>query len=311
MIYTILVIDDDEPIHFMAKNLLAKEFKLLHARDGQQAINILSENTVNLILSDIHMPGLSGLELLESIRDDKEKHQIPILIMTNLPTIEKEKKAFDLGAADFIKKEQFNTDREGVLEIIRMKIVTDIDIKGLDEDLTKKKDGLVMKLMGQAISGSFESTIEVFCSEIESIIDLDFSGFWVIDNNAPSNVILRGSNLPTEKDLSGFESSLTFQHLLNNRTAFLSNHIYNEDLGCFLPFSKQNKLPSEIGVPLYSVNERALLMNNMTVPEDADLFGVLILKRSVLFSSTEYELISRLATQAGSILWRLFKRSHS
>ncbi len=311
MTYTILVIDDDEPIHFMVKNLLAKEFKLLHARDGQQAINILSENTVNLILSDIHMPGLSGLELLESIRDDKEKHQIPILIMTNLPTIEKEKKAFDLGAADFIKKEQFNTDREGVLEIIRMKIVTDIAIKGLDEDLSKKKDRLVMKLMEQAISGSFESSINVFCSEIESIIDLDFSGFWVVNNNSPLNMILRGDNLPEEEDLSDFNSSLTFQHLLNNRTSYLSNHIYNEDLGCFLSFSKQNKLPSEIGVPLFSVNERALLMNNMSVPEDAALFGVLILKRSILFSSTEFELISRLATQAGTILWRLYKRSHS
>ena len=311
MIYTILVIDDDEPIHFMAKNLLAKEFKLLHARDGQQAINILSENSVNLILSDIHMPGLSGLELLESIRDDREKHQIPILIMTNLPTVEKEKKAFDLGAADFIKKEQFNTDREGVLEIIRMKIVTDIVVQGLSEDLSKKKDGLVMKLMEQAISGSFESSIDVFCSEIESIVDLDFSGFWVVDSGTPANVILKGENLPSDTELVTFESSQTFQHLLNNRAPFLSNHIYNEDLGCFLDYSKQNKLPSEIGVPLYSVNERALLMNNMAVPEDAALFGVLILKRSVLFSSTEFELISRLATQAGSILWRLYKRSHS
>ncbi|MFA5668415.1 MAG: response regulator [Balneolaceae bacterium] len=311
MIYTILVIDDDEPIHYMAKSLLGKEFNLLHARDGQQAINILSENVVNLILSDIHMPGISGLELLESIRDDKEKRQIPILIMTNLPTIEKERKAFDLGAADFIKKEQFNNDSEGVLEIIRMKMVTDIDIKGLNEDLTKKKDKLVMKLMGQAISGSFESTCDIFFEEVESIVNLDFTGFWVVENGTPRNVLLKGKAVPSSEELSDFESSLTFQHLFNKRSSFLSNHIYNEDLGCFLSYSKQNKLPSEIGVPLYSVNERALLMNNMAVPKDADLFGVLVLKRSVLFSSTEFDLISRLTTQAGSILWRLYKRNQT
>src|SRR5690554_539793 len=222
MIYTILVIDDDEPIHYMAKSLLGKEFNLLHARDGQQAINILSENVVNLILSDIHMPGISGLELLESIRDDKEKRQIPILIMTNLPTIEKERKAFDLGAADFIKKEQFINDSEGVLEIIRMKMVTDIDIKGLNEDLTKKKDKLVMKLMGQAISGSFESTCDIFCEEVESIVNLDFTGFWVVENGTPRNVLLKGKAVPSSEELSDFESSLTFQHLFNKRSSFLS-----------------------------------------------------------------------------------------
>ena len=128
MTYTILVIDDDEPIHIMAKSLLGKEFSLLHARNSQEAINILSESAVNLILSDIHMPGISGLELLESIRDDENKSKIPVLIMTNLPTIEKEQKAMDLGAADFIKKERFNFDREGMLNLVRMKIVTDIQI---------------------------------------------------------------------------------------------------------------------------------------------------------------------------------------
>ncbi|HCI71254.1 MAG TPA: response regulator, partial [Balneola sp.] len=155
MSHTILVIDDDEPIHIMAKSLLGKEFQLVNARDSQEAINILSETPVNLILSDIHMPGLSGLELLESIRDDEEKSKIPVLIMTNLPTVEKEQKALDLGAVDFIKKERFNTDREGVLELVRMKILTDVNIKGLDEDLEKSKNVLVMKLMESAIKGSF------------------------------------------------------------------------------------------------------------------------------------------------------------
>ena len=179
MSYSILVIDDDEPIHFMAKSMLGKEFTLKHAKDAQEAINILSEDTVNLILSDIHMPGLSGLEFLESIRFDEEKSQIPILIMTNLPTIEKEQKALDLGAADFIKKERFNNDREGVLDIIRMKLVTDISISGLEEDLVKKKDRLVMKLMEKAITGSFDETVSVLISELKSIIETDFIGFWL------------------------------------------------------------------------------------------------------------------------------------
>lgn len=139
MKYKVLVIDDDEPIHFMIKNLLKDEFAVMNANNVQEAIDILTEETINLILSDIHMPGISGLEFLESIRLDEKKKKIPVLIMTNLPTVEKEQKAYDLGAADFIKKELLNNNKEKVREIIRMKIVTDIRISDLDEGLIKRK----------------------------------------------------------------------------------------------------------------------------------------------------------------------------
>ncbi len=311
MSYTILVIDDDEPIHFMTKSMLGKEFILKHARDAQEAINILSEGSVNLILSDIHMPGLSGLEFLESVRLDKEKNQIPILIMTNLPTIEKEKKAFDLGAADFIKKERFNNDREAVIDIIRMKLVTDIHVTGLEDDIVKKKDQLVMKLMEKAIKGSFEDTIQVLISELNSIIETDLIGLWVVEGSEPKNVVFSGNELPADSSLDSFDTSQTYQFLKNEGEPFLSNHVFNEEFGSFLDFSKLNGMPAEIGIPLHSVNERTLLMNNMQIPDDAEMFSVLVLKRKVLFSSKEFELVSRLVTQAGSILWRLYKKSNS
>jgi CheY-like chemotaxis protein len=309
MAHTILVIDDDEPIHIMAKSLLGKEFQLVNARDSQEAINILSETPVNLILSDIHMPGLSGLELLESIRDDKEKSKIPVLIMTNLPTIEKEQKALHLGAADFIKKERFNTDREGVLELVRMKILTDVNIKGLDEDLEKSKNVLVMKLMESAIKGSFDDTVEVFCSYLSEVLKSDLLAFFKINGNDPSTLIIKGDEKPSEEELNSFRNSNSFDHLQSKKESYLSNHIYNEELGCFLNFSTNKELPAEIGVPLFSANEKAMLMNNLNAPTESELFGMLIIKRSKLFSSKEFELISRLVTQSGAILWRLYQKN--
>jgi len=308
MSHTILVIDDDEPIHIMAKSLLGKEFQLVNARDSQEAINILSETPVNLILSDIHMPGLSGLELLESIRDDEEKSKIPVLIMTNLPTVEKEQKALDLGAVDFIKKERFNTDREGVLELVRMKILTDVNIKGLDEDLEKSKNVLVMKLMESAIKGSFSDTVETFCSYLSDILKSDLLSFFIIDNEIPSPLIIKANEKPSEEELNSFKQSNSFEHLSSKKEAYLSNHIYNEELGCFLDFSTKNEIPAEIGVPLFSANEKAMLMNNLNVPTESKLFGLLIVKRSKLFSSKEFELISRLVTQTGAILLRLYQK---
>lgn len=309
MSYKVLVIDDDEPIHFMVKNLLKDEFSVLNARNVQDAIDVLSNNQVNLILSDIHMPGISGLEFLESLRMDEKKRKVPVLIMTNLPTVEKEKKAMDLGAADFIKKEMFNQDKEKVREIIRMKIVTDVQVTGLNEDQSKKKDKLVMKLMETAISGSFSETVKTLCEGLNEIIENKFTGFWMVD----------GAETKLEYLLTDFEEDAqTFQPLseeanykkvTDSKEAYLSNHIFNEELGFFVPFSRNHELAAEIGVPLFAISERELLMNNMGVPQDAELFGWLILKRSVLYSTTEFELVSRLIKQSGSILHRLYKKT--
>ncbi len=311
MKYTVLVIDDDEPIHFMTKNLLGSEFNLVHAKNAQEAIDILSNTKINLILSDIHMPGLTGLELLESLRQDDEKKKIPVLVMTNLPTVEKEKKALDLGAADFIKKELFTSNKERILELVRMKLVTDIDITDLEEDLAVNKNKLVMSLMESALGGSFEDTVDVLCSELLAILDSNFLGFWIINEEGSELLHFYGENKPDESSITTFTSEQSFKQLQNTQEPYLCNHIYNDELGFFTDFSKEHKLSAEIAVPLFSINEKNLLMNNLKVPEKSSMFGVIVIKRSVLFSSNEFMLISRLITQTGSILWRLYKKTLS
>lgn len=308
MSYKVLVVDDDEPIHYMIKNLLKDEFQVLNAHNVQEAIDILSDTSVNLILSDIHMPGISGLEFLESIRLDEKKRKIPVLIMTNLPTVEKEKRALDLGAADFIKKELLNNDKEKVREAIRMKIVTDIQVEGLDEDQSKKKDKLVMKLMEKAISGSFSDTVDALCEGLNEIVETKYSGFWVV-NNGSTKLLKSYTNLDkTPENEEGLSSENTYNQLLENKEAYMSNHVFNENVGFFVDFSKEMGLSAEIGVPVFAINEKELLMNNMKVGKEAEMFGVLVLKRSVLFSSEEFELVSRLIKQAGTILYRLYKK---
>ena len=186
MDYTILVIDDDEAIHYIAKGLLGKEYKLEHAKDAQHAINILAHKKINLILSDIHMPGLSGLELLKSLRADvKVRNNIPVLIMTNLPTVDKEQNALELGASDFIKKELFNNDPLQILELIRMKLVTHVDFDQLGGGLEESKNKLVMSLMDTALLGKFEETVDVLCSELLAVLDANMVGVWLIKGREP------------------------------------------------------------------------------------------------------------------------------
>ncbi len=308
MDYKILIIDDDEPMHILTKNLLGNEFDLTHAHNAQKAIDILSEEKFNLILSDIHMPGISGLEFLESVMKDAEKQQIPVLIMTNLPTVEKEKKALDLGAADFIDKTLFTTDRDEILKRVQMKLVTNVEIPEMSDDLASKKNKLVSKMMSEAIKGNFESTVDTLCRELNNQLDIDYVSFWTVNDGKPKRIGFTGPDDSNYYSDGNLENENSYQVLLDTRNPYMTNHVFNDDLGMLPEFSEKHDLPAEVGVPLFSVNERKLLVNNMEVPEGTPMYGFLVLKRNKLFSSKEFEILSRLLVQTGSILWRLSQK---
>ncbi len=307
MDYTILLIDDDEPMHIMAKRLLGDEFEMIHARNAQEGIDILAEKPVNLIMSDIHMPGISGLEFLESLSEDAEKRAIPVLVITNLPTVEKEKKALELGAADFLEKTLFVEDKEEVLNRVRMKLVTNVDLPDLSDNLVVNKKKLVSKLMSEAIGGDFISTTKKLCREIQHIFNVDSISFWTVTDGNPNMISSAGVQLPGDYGSEELASEYTFQQLLETKQPYMTNHVFNEELGILVEFSKEHNYPAEIGIPMFALNERKLLMNNMQIPEDAELFAYLILKRNKLFSSKEFKMISKLLIQTGSIFWRLYK----
>jgi len=308
MSYRILVIDDDKSMHLITKRLLGKEFDLVAARNAQEAIDLLAEEQVNLVLSDIHMPGLSGLEFLESLMKDTEKQQIPVLIMTNLPSVEKEQKALNLGAADFLDKSLFMNDREEVLRRIRMKLVTSIDVSGLNDDLVKKKNRLVGRIMTEAIRNDFSRTVNRLCLELKDQFNIDYVAYWALDEHKPSLVCAEGEHLPEAYGVSELSADHGFTAFLEDSRPYLTNHVFNEDKGIMLDFARAKELPAEIGVPLFNVDERKLLMNRMQVPDGARMFGFMVMKRNRLFTSKEYEVISRLLVQTGSILWRLYSK---
>lgn len=306
MDYTILIIDDDELMHVLLGKLLGNEYQLIHAKNAQKGINIISEKPVNLILSDIHMPGLSGLEFLESLMQDADKKDIPVLIMTNLPTVEKEQKALDLGAGDFIDKTLFNQDTEDALNRIRMKLVTAVQ-GGLDEKLKVDKKKIGKILMAEAISGDFFTASRKLLREIRKIFNLDFISFWTISNTEPNLILCIGDLQPAQYGGDELKKEQTYQRLLEERTPYLTNRVSDEE-GTLASFSQENDLPAEIGIPLFKVDEKTLLKNKFNMPKGSSLFGYIVLKRNKLFSEKEYKVLHRLLMQTGTILWRLYRK---
>ena len=105
---TILLIEDDPLLSKMYTAKFTNEgFKVLVAGDGEVGLRIALDNKPNLILLDIMMPKLSGLDLMAKLRQDEWGRSVPVLILTNLTQQSEAQKAMKLGAKEFLVKANF------------------------------------------------------------------------------------------------------------------------------------------------------------------------------------------------------------
>jgi len=96
----ILIVEDNHMLGVLLKDILQEwKYKALLARDGRNALAILQKEKVSLVLSDVNMPGINGIELLKIVR---KKYEIPVIIMSSDYNMEKE--ALNMGAKSFLKK---------------------------------------------------------------------------------------------------------------------------------------------------------------------------------------------------------------
>jgi putative nucleotidyltransferase with HDIG domain len=97
----ILIVEDDEFFRETLFDVLKDKYKVYQAPNGKSACEILSIQPVDAVVSDIQMPGFSGIELLEWCKKNKP---VPFVMMTGFSTLLETKSAFDLGAKGFISK---------------------------------------------------------------------------------------------------------------------------------------------------------------------------------------------------------------
>jgi len=99
----ILIVDDEENILSSLEGILADEgFSILKARDGAEALKIIKSGHPDLVLLDIWIPGLDGIQTLKAIK--KIRSDLNVIMMSGHGTIETAVRATKLGAFDFIEK---------------------------------------------------------------------------------------------------------------------------------------------------------------------------------------------------------------
>lgn len=101
----IMIIDDDATSLAIARAFLEDEYELSLVRSGPQALGALKGPVLpDLILLDMLMPGLSGLEVLEKIKQNDRLKEIPIIFLTGERRPDMEIKGYAAGAVDFLLK---------------------------------------------------------------------------------------------------------------------------------------------------------------------------------------------------------------
>lgn len=102
--YTLLVVEDSLEMQAFVVKQLASEYHILTATNGVEALAVLEKQVVNLVISDIMMPEMDGLELCEHLKSELDYSHIPIILLTAKTTLQAKIEGMKLGADVYIEK---------------------------------------------------------------------------------------------------------------------------------------------------------------------------------------------------------------
>ena len=106
--YTILLVDDSETIRLaLARaigmtDLVVEE--ILHAGNGTEALSVLADNWVDIVFTDINMPGMNGIELLDRVRAMNEHAQLPVVIVSTEGSVQRIDDLQKKGISGYLRK---------------------------------------------------------------------------------------------------------------------------------------------------------------------------------------------------------------
>lgn len=108
MALDVLIVDDSAAIRKILQRVLRQTDvplgEVLEAGDGCEALETLKTKKVGLILSDINMPNMDGLQLLSQVKANADLHAVPVVMITTEGSQQKVMEAVQLGAAGYVRK---------------------------------------------------------------------------------------------------------------------------------------------------------------------------------------------------------------
>ena len=111
MMKKILFIEDESALQKTFRDMLTQEgYEMISASDGETGLRLAREKKPDLILLDLVLPRMHGLEVLKKLKESPVTREIPIIILTNLEDMESVEKALSLGAGTYLVKADYGLE---------------------------------------------------------------------------------------------------------------------------------------------------------------------------------------------------------
>ena len=267
----ILFVDDEETILNVASEFFQRRgYQTLTAKSGEEALNILKNESVDCCFTDINMPEMNGLDLAEEIR--RTDNTLPVIVMTGFPSLENAIQTIKNGVVDFLikpvnmKQMEFSVRRvmeqrrllaENVL--LKQEVEGKARLQKLNQELVLKVEELHVLNKIMSSFSTISSTTDVFKRAVDMGIDIapaDETMFYVINESVKQPIQVASAkngkkhSLPQQlKEVDIFpETTLEKQH--DDNTSFPTN-LLMEVAGDSIPLliaenTQANGLPDSI-----------------------------------------------------------------
>lgn len=255
--YTLLLVEDNEDLLALMVRLLEREYNVLTANEGKQAIDLISANEVDLVLSDIMMPGMDGVELCRYIKGEFDYCHIPVLLLTAKNKEEDRIEAYESGADGFLNK-PFNasllhariknllTMRDRVARDFKRQLVfevQDLNYTSMDEEFIERAITIVQNHLDdsafdqQQFMNEMGTSKSTLYKKLKSLTGLNTSAFI-------RNIRLKAACQILEEKHSIRISELAYAVGFNDPKYFSA--CFKREFG-MLPKEYQEKLYPEVG----------------------------------------------------------------
>lgn len=139
----VLVVDDDTTNLRMASRILSAEnMRVSCLKSGEEAVKFLKDNRPDIILLDIHMPGMDGFQTIAAVHENSDTADIPVIFLTADDDSETEIRSLEAGAMDFLKK-------PFVPEVLLLRVRHTIDLIRLQTNLSYEVEKKTYELKAQ------------------------------------------------------------------------------------------------------------------------------------------------------------------
>jgi len=170
--HDILIVDDViENIQVAMSILKADNYNFAFARDGEEALSVLKDGDFDLVLLDIMMPKLDGIETIKRMKENERLKDVPVIFLTAKTDVDTIETAFRLGAVDYVTKpfhsEELLARVRTHLELYRAKKILELNNISLKNQImeTEKRIRTELELAQQEIIDAFMEIVESVSDE--------------------------------------------------------------------------------------------------------------------------------------------------